>query len=303
MLTPSFMPKFQSVTIIIVNYNTAKYITDCIDSLFKQRGVELQVIVVDNASHDNSVVLLQQRYAERIHLIQSSENLGFGRANNLAATHATGDFLLLLNPDALLTDSEAIIELIAFMTQSQGYGMVGPAIYEPRKHKVVKPRMSYPLQKKLKCTHKLNGLPGSIAWLLGACLLTKTSIYRQIDGFDPDFFLYGEDVDICLRIRLAGYALGYADDVRIEHVAGASEVGAVSYEKWLRKKRGYYLFCQKHYAREDILRIVKTVVRGIKTNLFFLALAGRLKLKKESVIKERTDRLMATLTAANELIE
>lgn len=294
----------KSVSTVIVNYNTGAYAAECIDSLLAQQDIEQQIIVVDNASRAGDLDPLR-RHSDRIELIEHGENLGFGRANNLGAERATGDYLLLLNPDTVFEKPRAIAQLIDFLEQpadgSARYGMVGPAILEPRRNKVVKARRRYPLQDQLRHTTKLDRLPGDIAWLLGACLLTRTSLYRQIGGFDPDFFLYGEDVDICLRVRLAGLPLGYAGDVAVEHVAGASEIGAPTFEKWLRKKRGVYLFCRKHYAPEDLAAIVRRMVRVLKTRLFFLAVAERLRLGKTTELAQRRDRLTATLMAVREL--
>lgn len=291
-----------TVSVIIVNYNTGQYAKRCVDSLLEQQGVSLQIVVVDNASQDNSIELLKSAYGERITLIASEENLGFGRANNLGAQQTHGDYLLLLNPDTVLKEATVIARLVSRLKETSGCGMLGPAIFEPRKNKVVKPRMSYPCQKQLRHTEKLKSLPGDIAWLLGACLLIPAALYRQIHGFDPDFFLYGEDVDISLRVREAGYALGYAPDIVIEHVAGASEALSVPYEKWLRKKRGYYLFCVKHYAREDMLGIARKTLSEIHLRLFFLRIAEVLRLRKSAVVTERKNRLYATRDALKEAI-
>jgi GT2 family glycosyltransferase len=297
----------KSVSIIIVNYNTGAYAADCIDSLLAQQGIRQQIIVVDNASRDGDIDPLRQRHSSHIQLIQSSENLGFGRANNLGAEQATSEYLLLLNPDTVFEDPHAIARLIDLLdhrpADAQECGMIGPAICEPRRNKVVKPRLHYPLQSQLRHTSRLSSLPGNIAWLLGACLLTRTALYRQIGGFDPDFFLYGEDIDICLRVRLAGYALGYAEAIRINHVAGASEIGAPSYEKWLRKKRGYYLFCKKNYAAADVAAIARRVTRSMKMRLFLLNVAEHLKLGNASTFTERRNRLTATLVAVRELVQ
>lgn len=292
-----------SVSTVIVNYNTGAYAAECIDSLLVQQDIEQQIIVVDNASRAGDLDHLE-RHRDRIALIRSETNLGFGRANNLAAEQATGDYLLLLNPDTAFADPRAIAELIRFLEPPGGtaYGMVGPAILEPRRNKVVKPRRHYPQQDHLRHTRKLDSLPGDIAWLLGACLLIRTSLYRHIGGFDPDYFLYGEDIDICLRVRLAGHALGYAANVEVRHVAGASETSAPPFEKWLRKKRGYYLFCRKHYAPADVAAIARQTTRVLKTRLFFLAIARRLRLVSATEFAQRNDRLRATLTAVSELV-
>ena len=254
------MQPFYSLSILIINYNSGSYALECIKSVLKQENLALQIIVVDNASQDDSVALLRMAFSQEITLIESSKNLGFACANNLAATKATNEYLLLLNPDTVIVGPLDLARLVDFLLQNPKLGMVGPNIEEPTKGKNVKPRLRYPSAHSLKYTQKFNNLPGDIAWILGACMLVKRSVYEEIAGFDPDYFLYGEDADICLRLRLHGYHIGYCDAIKILHVGGASEIGANSLDKWLRKKRGISLFCKKHFDARDSLEIAKKTI-------------------------------------------
>lgn len=294
------MPKY--VSVIIVNYNSGSYAKTCIESLFKQVNVKLEVIVVDNASADNSVQMLKNAFGKKISLIESKENLGFGRANNLAATKAKGDFFLLLNPDTDMPDNKTVSQLANFIESNQHLGMVGPKIHEPRKNKYITPRLSYPSAKKLKFKHKFNNLPGNIAWLLGACLLIRREAYQEISGFDPDYFLYGEDADIGLRLRQHGYEIGYCEDVIINHVSGASELGADSLDKWLRKRRGIFLFYCRHYERSDVLKIAKTTIVKSKFYLALMSFSGLFGSKNNVAFIDKKHRLQATVIVAKEVI-
>lgn len=245
------------VSAIIVNYNSGAYATRCIASLLLQTGVELEIIVVDNASQDDSTTLLRETFGDDIRLIANKENLGFGRANNLGAASASGQYLLLINPDTELSSPDTVRILAEFASQPE-IGIAGPEIHEPLKRKkYVLPRHTYPSQSKLRFKDRFEHLPGSIAWLLGACLLLRKSVYEELAGFDPDYFLYGEDIDICLRARLAGYEIGYCAAARITHVGGASERESPTLDKFLRKRRGFFLFCQKHYDPRDVKRIAR----------------------------------------------
>jgi GT2 family glycosyltransferase len=192
--------------------------------------------------------------------------------------------------------------MVDFLTANNRLGMVGPKIHEPRKNKFVTPRMSYPSSKKLKFRQKFETLPGEIAWLLGACLLLKREVYQEISGFDPDYFLYGEDADICLRIRQHGYEIGYCEDVVIQHVAGASEFGADSLDKWLRKKRGVFLFCRKHYDRSDLVRLAKKAITKSRCYINWLNFSRIFFDKNDVVFLDKKHRLQATIIAAKEVI-
>lgn len=289
------------LSIVIVNYNSGSYALDCIRSLQGQTGIIFEIILVDNASQDNSVELLRDELGSSIQLIESKENLGFGRANNLAASYAKGEFLLLLNPDTVVADTNALRLMVDALGNSPRVGMLGPAIEEPRKNKQVFPRYSYPSSGHLKYTKKFKHLPGKIAWLLGACLLFKRSVFNEIGGFDPDYFLYGEDADIGLKIRQAGYEIAYMDTVRITHVSGASEIGANTLDKWLRKKRGLFLFCAKHFDKRDALRLAN---RSILKSRFYLAVmyaSAWAHKKSDASFLDKKHRLQATITAAEEL--
>lgn len=292
------------VSVIIVNYNSGSYTLACIQSLLRQQDARLEVIVLDNASSDNSVELLEANLPETVHLIQSDINLGFGKANNLGVRNAQGDYVLLLNPDTQMDDVHAIRKLVDRLSASPQVGLLAPAVNEPRKNnKRVLPRFNYPSSKQLRHTTKLHDLPGKIAWVLGACMLMRRQVYQRIEGFDEDFFLYGEDVDICLRLRLAGYEIDYADDIVITHISGASEMGADSLDKWLRKRRGIFTFYQKHYAPRDQLAIAKNLLFKSKCYLLVLHTKNAFCRKVSAADLDRRARLQASIMVAQALLE
>jgi len=261
------------VTAIIINYKTADYAVHCVHSLLQQKAVRLQIIVVDNASGDGGVHKLHSAYPTEILLIENFENLGFAKANNLAAKYAEGDYYLIINPDLKFTKNDDLANLVAEMNHLDQAGVIGPRIMEPRRNRKVGPKFSYSEQRYLKATQSIHQLPGEIAWLLGACLLFPAEVYRGIGGFDEDFFLYGEDADICLRVRKSGRIVAWTDQVTAEHWGGASETSALSYDKWRRKKRGYYQFCLKHYDASDVTHILRR--NALRTRIKLFGLKGR----------------------------
>lgn len=292
------------ISAIIVNYKSGSYAAESIRSLFEQRCGRIEIIVVDNASNDGSVELLRSNFGERIKLIESPVNLGFGQANNLAAFHAQGDFLLLINPDARLLDDDFLATLVSFLGQHPEVGIAGPEIHEPSKRrKYVLPKKRYPSEGRLTNRAMLEQLPGPYAWILGACMFMKRSLYEQIGGFDPDFFLYGEDTDICLRVRKAGYQVGYCRAARITHVGGASETSAIPLDKFLRKKRGYFLFCRKHYDPLDVMRIARISLISLYLSFIKIGFRQWLKLGSQQELQSRRHRLEATRIVIRETIE
>ena len=296
------------LSVIIVNYNSGTYAIDCINALFLQIDIQFEVIVVDNASNDKSAELLINNFVDRIKFVPSDENLGFAKANNLAAKISNGTFLLLLNPDTVLIQSNTLRSLVDELNSNPHIGLLSPLIDEPRKNKQVYPRYRYPSTHHLKFTETFKKLPGKIAWVLGACMLIKRSVFEEIGGFDPDYFLYGEDTDICLKLRLAKYEIGFIENVKIMHVGGASEFGSHTFEKWLRKKRGLYLFLTKHLDTRDVIRIAKAETLKSKIYLLGLQFTYLFNLNKTSEFylnqqKDKRHRLQATIIAATESID
>jgi len=260
---------YPKVSAIIVNYRSSEHAIACVRSLREQQNVNIEILVVDNASGDGSVDNIRLAYPD-INLIENPHNDGFAKANNLAALQATGEFILAINPDIRLLETDGIARLVMHLLEHSEIGVVGPDLLESRRNKRVMPKRFYPMQKKLRKTRGLSNLPGQFAWLLGACMLFRTEVYRQVGGFDNNFFLYGEDTDICLRLRQAGYIIAWLPDVKVDHWGGASESGSRIYDMRLRKKRGYYQFCLKHYDHEDVSRLLRWRYLQCSLNLWVL---------------------------------
>jgi hypothetical protein len=240
------------ISIIIVNYNTASIISDCLDSVFQQKGVNFEVIVVDNASQDNSVAILKQ-YPRPLLLLTNQENKGFGHANNQAFTLSQGRYLFLLNPDARLNTPNDLANMVYFMDNNLAYGLIGPSVI--KNNQETKPQFTYPGQKYLH-PDIFKALPGSIAWVIGAAMLIRHNAYEVIRGFDEDYFLYGEEADLCLRIRQRGFQIGHIPEISVNHIGGASEKNTETRALWQKKQKGLHLFYQKHYETADVKKII-----------------------------------------------
>ncbi|MDO9050582.1 MAG: glycosyltransferase family 2 protein [Methylotenera sp.] len=285
------------ISVIIVNFNTADYLLACLNSLQKQTQVLIEIIVVDNASTDNSIEVIESFAPSNLKLIKSMDNLGFGRANNLAVKYANGDYILLLNPDTSLDSPLTIFDLLNHY-QSNNFGFLAPLINEPRKNKFVYPKYKYPGQKYAIFT-KFNQLPGEIAWVLGACIFMTKSLYNELQGFDPDFFLYGEDVDICLRARKLGYKIGFNPNIQITHIGGASEFKSDNLDKWIRKRKGAFLFLKKHYRKFDLQLISTLKITSAVIRIIFLKICLRMSIGNKNQLAGKIDRDKATIISFN----
>ncbi|HCU05231.1 MAG: hypothetical protein A2X77_00800 [Gammaproteobacteria bacterium GWE2_42_36] len=243
------------VSVLIVTYQAAAYIERCLHSVFMQKNISYEIIVVDNASIDDTTIILR-KFNDRIQLIENTENRGFGKANNQAFQQATGRFVFLLNPDARLTDPNALRHLVDFMGEHPQAGVVGTKIISTYDaDKTTLPKNHYPDEQYI--DSPFQHLPGKIAWILGASMMFPADVYRKLQGFDEAFFLYAEDADICLRARELGYEIAYFQDVVVEHMGGASEAMANFYDRTMRKEKAYHLFYVKHYGKDIALRLAR----------------------------------------------
>ena len=225
------------ISVIIVNYDGEAHLGRCLESL---DGSGTEVLLVDNASRDNSLALVRERFPE-VKVFPQEENLGFAAANNLAAAKAGGEALLLLNADAWL-DPGALDLLAAQISGRPDVGLVAPRLRYPngRRQFSWSPARGFVgevLQKARNPFEARAGAHGSLArwlarlvgptWYTAACVLVRTEAFRAVGGFDESFFMYFEDVDLCLRLEAAGWHLAQEPGAVVCHaggIAGRSEV-------------------------------------------------------------------------------
>lgn len=257
------------ISIIIVTYNSADYIQDCINAVLSSTKISPEIFVVDNASADDTVDRIRSHFPD-IHVIANPNNLGFGAANNLAIKAAKTDLVLLLNPDTVVYP-ESIGTLADFLNKHPEHSMVGPYIENADGSHQDSVSYKYPSQKF--AANAVADLPGEIASILGACIMIRRSILNEINGFDEDFFLYGEDQDLCIRSRKLGYPVGYFPDSRIMHQGGLSEQFTPRLKVIEKKLNAEFLFYRKHYPLLAIQRIIEYKLRLNRLKLFLLGLS------------------------------
>ncbi|MDM1042798.1 MULTISPECIES: glycosyltransferase family 2 protein [Empedobacter] len=229
------------VSIIIVNYNTKQMTSECIDSIIKHsHDTKYEIILVDNGSLDGSKEYFSQ--LEEITYIYSEENLGFGRANNLGADSAKGEFLFLLNSDTLLIEN-SIKKMFDFYTSKEkelNIGTLGCILVNkniqfngcgssfPTSHEWIKIyKSSIPILKLFQNPIKKNNFPLStsffqIDYVIGADILIKKTIFDQVKGFDEAYFMYYEESDLQKRMYDLGYKAYITTNTSIIHLEDAS---------------------------------------------------------------------------------
>jgi hypothetical protein len=230
------------LSIIIVNWHSADYLLACIRSIYKQTSaINYEVIVVDNASFDGCGERLAYEHPDVIFL-QSQRNLGFARANNLGAGNARGAVLLFLNPDTEVRD-RAIERLYANFMTLHDAGVIGcrvinsdgslqtscvqslPTVLNQMLDADILRRL-FPKAGLWGTTALFEGgvTPAEVEAVSGACMMVRREVFDLVGGFSSDFFMYGEDLDLCFKLRRAGLRnFHLAKSVIVHHSGGSSQ--------------------------------------------------------------------------------
>ena len=297
------MEKEIDVSIIIVNYNTADLILDCIKSISaKTDGIVYEIIVVDNASRDDSVIRLESAFPGHVSVVSSTENLGFGKGNNLGVKYASGRYLFLLNPDTYLLNN-AIKTMADFLDTHPEAGIVGGDLYFPdqspassfclkfdtpeSEHEAAswKSLISGKLSAKtahLKGSSKLEGfnyseLPIQVGYIFGADMMIRQELFRSLGGFDPEFFMYAEEEELSWRVKKAGFEIVNLPDARIVHLEGASTQGNGGFnERQFRMRmNGKLIYYKKCFGLEGMESFFQSRKKMYQHQIDWARLRGR----------------------------
>jgi GT2 family glycosyltransferase len=270
-----------SLTIVIVNYNTERLLRDCLQSVYGgANGTPMDIWVVDNNSRDNSVPMVRAQFP-RVKVIENPTNVGFSRANNAVISQARSDYILLLNPDTLILD-DAIERMVKFMNEHPRVGIAGCKVLNRDGTLQLACRRSIPTPEV--AFYRLSGLsrlfPANktvarynmtyespdhtheVDAVSGAFLMIRTEAVQEVGLLDERFFMYGEELDWCLRVKRAGWAVMYHPDAQIVHYKGESTKYNSS-KAAVEFYRAMYLFHKKHFARDCSLLVNGLIYAGI----------------------------------------
>lgn len=233
--------KSPELSVIIVNYNVKDFLEQTLISVLKAlQGISSEIIVVDNNSDDGSVAHIRQRFSE-VTLIANAENLGFAKASNQGLATARGEFLLLLNPDTVVQE-DTFARVLEFMRQHPDTGLVGCKILNPDGTLQLACRRSFPTP--WVAFTKLSGLSqlfpksrlfgrynltyldpdqaNEVEAISGSFMMIRREVLQNVGSLDESFFMYGEDLDWCYRIRQCGWKVRYFPGTQIIHFKGES---------------------------------------------------------------------------------
>jgi len=268
------------VSVVIVSRDGRDSLARCLASVREcGRGRDWNVLVADNASTDGSPELCAEKFPE-VRLLRTGANLGFARANNMALAETRVPFVLFLNPDTVLFPG-AVDILLEAMRKEPKAAACGPLLVQEgsafqvsfgRKvsffRELVQKSVLNPYFKR-----RLKGSPRTreVGWLSAACLLARREAVEAVGGFDEGFFLYFEDIDLCVRMAAQGWRMLFLPEARVFHEGGAATKHFAPSRFEYRKSQ--IRFYRKHNSRAS-QRLLGLYLRS---NLFFLGLRDRLK--------------------------
>jgi len=221
------------ISALVLNYRTPQQAVRCVQALQAQTIAEqIEILVIDNHSQDDSIGVLHNRlhHTKRVRIIETPENLGYGRGNNFAEKYAQGTYIFIINPDNTLEPS-GLEQLVRLLESDESIGIVAPALVHgdgtrrdsfrrfPSPWDVVIKRtwLQRPFSDRLR-TYLRSGEdvhePTETDWVVGTGLLLRRSFFVKLGGFDPRFFLFFDDIDLCRRCWEAGKRVVYEPRVR-----------------------------------------------------------------------------------------
>jgi len=245
------------LSVVILNYNVRYFLELCLKSVEAAiSNIDAEIIVIDNNSKDSSREMVKQYFPDVIYM-QNTENVGFSKANNQAVKVAQGEYVCILNPDTVVSE-DTFEKLIEFADTKTNLGIVGCKLIDGIGNFLPESKRNIPIVKAAlkKMLGKSNDYYAvqvskneiaKVDILVGAFMLLKRSVYNDIEGFDEDYFMYGEDIDISYKAVKKGYVNYYYGDTTVIHYKGESTLKDSSYAR--RFYGAMQIFYSKHFKK------------------------------------------------------
>ena len=258
-------PTKPMVSALIVSHNGREMLLDCLRAFYSTADVPVEAVVVDNASTDGSAAAVTDEFPKATVLLEQ-RNLGYGRAANIGLERCQGRFVLLLNPDITL-DPQAVGRMADLLLTRPDAGGVGPRVLMPDGSLDPDARRSFPVPRTLfyrtvglnrlfpKSPHfgryNMGHVPESDVHEMDAgtadCLMLRTAAVNRVGFFDPRYFMFGEDIDLCYRLHLGGWKVFYLPTARAIHRKAAATIQAQR-EALYQRHRSMWTYHFKHHA-------------------------------------------------------
>ena len=258
----------KKLSIIIISYNSEKYIGTCLESLKNCGVVNYEIIVVDNNSEDKTAQIVQnyKMTIDHIIFVQNKNNFGFAKACNQGVKMAKGKYILFLNPDTIVQPG-ALKILVNNIEKNPDIGVIGPMLLNPDRSlqysigkyptivNIIADRI--PIINKIFYTEQIRhkafySYTREPDWICGAALMVRKSIFSAIGGFSQKYFMYGEDIDLCFNVKRSGYQIMYIPNAQIVHFNdGRNQEKQLN--KFINIRKGFLIFFRIHYSIQSYI--------------------------------------------------
>jgi N-acetylglucosaminyl-diphospho-decaprenol L-rhamnosyltransferase len=270
-------PALAAVAVVLVTYESARDLPDCLAALPRAAAPhELEIVVVDNASRDHSAGVARSL---GVKVFENQRNLGYSSAVNRGAAETVSPWVLVANPDIRMRPG-SLARLLATAEADTSIGCIGPRLLNPD-------GSDYPTGRRFPSllvggVHALLGTvwpgnpatrryhlsdldrsrPATVDWVSGACMLLRRSALAEVGGWDSAYFMYFEDMDLCLRLARAGWRVVLEPRATVEHAVGGSTASA-PYRKVLNHHRSTLRFYQRRYAGDPRIALLPVVAAAL----------------------------------------
>jgi len=268
------------LSVIVLNWNAREDLRRCLASVEAHPPAhDVRIVVADNDSHDGSAEMVAAEFPQHV-LVRHPRNAGFGAGNNRALPLATGRYVMFLNPDTVVWE-RAFDALIDYGDAHPDVGILGAKLLNPDGSLQYScrrfPNLGTGFYRNTPLGRMLPGnrwtsdylmrdfdhaSPLDVDWVSGAALVIRREALQELKGFDEDFYMYCEDVDLCMRAHRAGWRVVYIPDAVITHVIGRSS-DLVPARMTYEFHRSMYTFYRKHYAASTPLFVRPLILPGI----------------------------------------
>jgi GT2 family glycosyltransferase len=258
----------KNLSIIIVNYKSKNFLEECIVSIYKKinPSISFEIIIINNDTEEKLDFILEK--FSKIKIINQKKNAGFGAGNNASFEESNGKFILFLNPDSEII-SDNINEVLQQFYADEKIGVLGSCLLVPSGeiqkwstgveinfYNLILNNLGFLKSKKIWQSQEII----STEWVSGTAMFVRRSAFLEIGGFDENFFMYFEDMDLCRRIRNLGKKVVYFPQFKVKHKNGQS------YESKKKQKEDYYnsqeKYFKKHYGKVQfyLIRLLRKLI-------------------------------------------
>lgn len=290
----------KSISILIINWNSKDYLEKCLSIIEKTcQDLYLQIIVVDSGSFDGCEKVVKK--FKSVKFIQSDENLGFGQANNVGFKYVKNDLLLLLNPDTEIKP-RSIHVLIEALQKLPQAGIVAPKLLnsDGSIQRTCVRAAPTPLNCFFDAAILQKFFPNSSLWgsskvftssrpveveaVSGACMLLKTETFKRVGGFTKDFFMYGEDMDLCAKVRRIGLKIYHVPDAIVVHHGGCSTKSQLNEFSIIMLRESWFIYILNNYGKFSaysykLLQFISAILRLLFLSFYILTVKDKNKTK------------------------